>query len=265
MRKYKLLTDNLNVLLKLQREIIGIKLVYSKEEFKEYSGVELKKPMAYCVAVKAATKGHAIKLTRTTGGCAGSNRALGLTACNTDFMTGISGCNLGLYKDTIVAASVACDEPRCEDKTYGVIIKPLDMYEKDPDVVLIFANTRESMRIMQGYTFINGLAKYLNMSGNQAVCVEATVAPLKTQDINVSLLCSGTRYRAKWSEGEVLTGIPFGMVQDIIEGLKGTVNAVEEDHRKQEIEVGLLKTGSLDFEINYGKTYYKTWKKEEKQ
>ena len=53
-------------------------------------------------------------------------------------------------------------------------------------------------------------------------------------------------------------------MSEVIAGLKGTVNAVEEDQRKREIEAGLSKTESLDFEINYGKTYYKTWKKEEK-
>ena len=188
MEEYKLLMDNLHILLNLKRKIVGVKLVYSKKEFEEYAGVELKKPMAYCVAVKAATEGHAIKLSRKTGGCMGSNRALGLTACSKDFKTGKSGYRLGLYKDESIAASVASVEPICENKTYGVIVKPLDMYEKAPDVVLIFANTRESMRIMQGYTYMKGLAKNLSMSGNQAVCVEATVTPLKTQDINVSLL-----------------------------------------------------------------------------
>ena len=117
MSEYKLLTDNLNTLLQLEREIVGIKLVYSEEELKEYAGTELKKPMSYCMAVKAATKGHALKLTRETGGCAGSNRALGLTACNPDFLTGVSGCKLGLYKNEYIAAAVAHDEPRCEDGT----------------------------------------------------------------------------------------------------------------------------------------------------
>lgn len=263
MNKYKLLTDNLDTLLQLTRKVVGIKIVSSEDEYKTYSGIELKKPLSYCVAVKSATKGHAIKLTRKTGGCSGGNRALGLTSCSTEFLTGISGCKLGLYKDEHVAASVAHNEPRLENSTYGIIIKPLELFERDPDIVLIVANTRESMRIIQGYTFINGLNKNLNISGNQAVCVEATVGPLLTQDINISLLCSGTRYKANWNESELITGIPFGRLSQVIDGLKGTVNAVEEDKRKKEIERGLSKTGSLDFEINYGKTYYKTWKKEE--
>ena len=169
------LTNELNILLNLERCIVGVKLVHSKEEYEKYSGKELILPMSYCVAVKCATLGHSIKLTRDTGGCFGSNRALGLVECNPEFKSGESGCRLGLYETPQVAASVANTVPICENNTYGVIVKPLELFEDLPDVVLIISDTREAMRILQGYTYVYGLTKGLCMSGNQAVCVEATL------------------------------------------------------------------------------------------
>lgn len=259
MTNYELFSRNLHTLLALKREIVGIKLVYSQEEFDQYAGIEVVNPISHCVSVLSASKGHALKVKREMGGCAGGNRALGLIECSPDHWAGISGCALGLYKDTQVASKVAHDQPICANETYGIIVKPLYMFEKDPDVVLIFANTRETMRLAQGYTYLHGLDTNIRMTGNQAVCVEATVRPLKNRDMNISLLCSGTRYKAKWGDDELLTGMPFEMVPSIIEGLKGTVNAIEEDARKKEIEEGLTQTASLDFKVRYGKTYYKTW------
>lgn len=244
-------------LVKLTREVVAVKLVHSKEEFNHYSGTELKRPLPYCVAVKCASLGHSIKLSNEMGGCRGSNRALGFCECGEEYRTGDSGYGLGLYASKEVAARVAGSMKICSPDTYGAIVKPLRLFEDKPDVVLLFAGPRESMRIMQGYTYTYGAADHLNISGNQAVCVEATVTPLKTNQINVSLLCSGTRFHAGWGDNELLAGLPAEKIEGFIQGLKGTVNAVEADDRKKEIEENLRRINSLDFEINYGKTYFK--------
>jgi uncharacterized protein (DUF169 family) len=80
---------------------------------------------------------------------------------------------------------------------------------------------------------------------------------METDQINVSLLCSGTRYHAGWSDNELLAGLPADKIDGFIQGLKGTVNAIEMDDRKKEIEESLRQINSLDFNINYGKTYFK--------
>ncbi len=257
------LTNELNILLNLERCIVGVKLVHSKEEYEKYSGKELILPMSYCVAVKCATLGHSIKLTRDTGGCFGSNRALGLVECNPEFKSGESGCRLGLYETPQVAASVANTVPICENNTYGVIVKPLELFEDLPDVVLIISDTREAMRILQGYTYVYGLTKGLCMSGNQAVCVEATLFPIFTKELNLSMFCSGTRYKANWKPSEVISGIPIEKLEGLVKGLIGTINPIEMNDRKKEIEKGFRALGCLDFEIDYEKTYFKTWKNKE--
>lgn len=253
------LARKLEILVKTDRVIVGVKLVYDKKEYDSYEGIELVAPMSYCVAVKCATLGHSIKLTRQTGGCPASNRALGLRACEDTFLTGENGYRLGLFNSQETAACVAGSLPICVDETYGVIVKPLAKFESDPDVILIVSNPREAMRVAQGYTYTYGLTQSLNISGNQAVCVESTVTPLIRKELNISMLCSGTRYKASWKDTEVMCGIPIEKAEGTVNGLIGTINPIEMNDRKKEIEEALSKEGYLDIEIDYEKTYFKKW------
>ncbi|TCO74445.1 DUF169 domain-containing protein [Marinisporobacter balticus] len=242
--------------LDLDRQIVGIKIVKSKSEFEQAQAKELTYPLAYCVAVKHAMKGIAVKMTRKLSGCGGSTRALGLIPPTESFYNGQDGCDLGLYQSPKLAASVARQMKYCPPDTYGVIIKPLEQFDTDPDVVLMVGDSYQIMRVIQGYSYIYGMQPNFNMLGNQAICVECTSYPLRTNQINVSLFCSGTRFLAKWRHTEVAVGIPFEKFEKVIEGVRLTVNAVEMNERKQVIQAKLAKLGYDGSEIRFNHTYY---------
>lgn len=102
-------------------------------------------------------------------------------------------------------------------------------------------STREMMRVIQGYAYHYGVTKNISMSGNQAICAESTVYPYINNTINLSFLCSGTRYLANWSENEVAVGMPYPIFLNVIDGIYNTVNAVEMNERKQKINKALSK------------------------
>ncbi len=256
MNSFQQISFELESLLVLTRGVVGVKMLTSQSLTRNYSGVIPKKPLSYCNAVKGASLGKEIILTKETSGCPGSSRALGFVDARQEYFEGKSGFSLGLFKDVQVASKVAMQTPIFKHDMQAIVIKPLSKFESEPDVVMVFSNSREMMRLVQGYTFQFGLNGNFNISGNQALCVEATMTPFAKKDLNISLLCSGTRYKAKWGENELVAGFPFEMSKDIVDGLKGTVNAVEQDERKKEIEDRLAKENLLDFEIEYGKTYY---------
>jgi hypothetical protein len=77
-----------------------------------------------------------------------------------------------------------------------------------------------------------------------------------TEDINVSLFCSGTRFLAGWKDYEVVVGIPYSRLETVVEGIRMTVNAVEPDERKTEIADKLERLGYNRDEIVLGDTYY---------
>lgn len=243
-------------LLDLERKIVGIKLAHSKDEFDKYQAKNLAYSVAYCVAVKHAMNGIALKMTKEFSGCGGSTRALGLTLPTESFYDGTDGCGLGLYGTKELSSIVAKQMKICAPNTYGVIIKPLEQFEENPDVVLMVSNSYNIMRVIQGYSYIYGMQPNFNMLGNQAICVECTSYPIVMNQINVSFFCSGTRFFAKWKDTEVAVGIPFVMFEEVIEGIRLTVNAVEMNERKKVIKEKLGKLGYDCSKIIFDYTYY---------
>ena len=259
--QFKRDVDKLYCLLALDNRLVGVRFVYTKEDYDKYQALECKRPIPYCGAVRAASKGHGIKITKQTAGCAGSNKSIGFAEPPESFFSGEAGKALGLYETQSVAAQVARAVPMMPMGTYGIVVKPLENFEFPPQVVLIICNPREMMRVMQGYTYTYGLASGISFSGNRAVCVESTVTPIVNDTINVSVFCGGTRFRARWNDNDMMVGIPVSKFHGTVNGILQTVNPMELDGRKEEIERGLRHTDNLDVRIVYGKTYFKDWDK----
>lgn len=254
-------------MLDLSRKIVGVKLIKTSEEFEAIDAIQISRPISYCVAVKSATRGHSIKFNKDTSDCGGSTRALGLEEPSYDFFNGTEGCKLGLFKDKETAMTIASQTSNISTYTYGILVQPIEKYGDNiyPDVVLIISHPREMMRVMQGYTYHYGITKNISMSGNQGICVEATAYPLINNTINVSFLCSGTRFLANWSKNEVAIGMPFHMFSKVVDGIYHTINSVEMDDRKQEISKAFSAGNIADLEMEYGKTYYTEYEKEKRE
>ena len=43
----------------------------------------------------------------------------------------------------------------------------------------------------------------------QALCEECTTRPFESNEVNISMLCSGTRCVAQWQKDELRIGIPL--------------------------------------------------------
>ncbi len=128
---------------------------------------------------------------------------------------------------------------------------PLRGFE-EPDVVLFITNTREAMRIVQGYTCTYGLQNNFCMSGNQAVCGVHPITLYINQCINLSVFCAGTS-----RTGQIGRRVrsPLGLAYSKFAGLgeyKNTVNAIERNRRKAEIERDLRRDSLYDLDIQYG-------------
>ena len=247
--------EELPLLLRLTRRAVGVKFAKTKEEYDLETARELLRPMPYCVAVQCATKGHAIKLDQSTSGCPGSSRALGLATPDEDYFSGKRGYQLGLYRDTALAGDVASGFSILREPNYGIIVKPLEDWERQPDCVLIIGNAYCVMRVIQGYTYQFGMQPQFNMTGNQGVCIECTSYPYNHRVLNVSFLCSGTRYHAGWAEEEAGVGMPFSIFPEVVEGIARTANRTEPDENKRVI-AGLLEEHGFSSGLAAGEAYY---------
>ena len=74
---------------------------------------------------------------------------------------------------------------------------------------LSITNPYNAMRITQGYAYHNGHIKNVQFGGIQGICQECTTRPFENNEVNISMLCSGTRCVAQWQKDELAIGIPF--------------------------------------------------------
>ncbi len=252
----QMLQETLMALLRLKRQPVGVKLAHTKEEYDAVDARELKAPLEYCVSVRSAGLGHSIKFTKENSRCVGSTRALGFEKPSQEFCNGKEGCALGLFVDPKIAEETNEQVKIISEQPYGVIVRPLRDFETDPDVVIVVGRAREMMRLIQGYTCTYGLQPRVRLSGNQALCIECTATPILTGEMNLSLMCSGTRHLAQWGDDEIGMGIPYERYAGTVQGVWDTVNGTEPDGRKREIREAMESLGCDCGDMTFGTAYY---------
>lgn len=248
--------NKLNCALDINREIVGIKFLYTKEEFDSYKATAIIGKINYCVMVKSATLGHSIKATGNNLACAGGARALGFEPIDRVNNNGQNWLRLGLYKDASISKSVRDKIVYCTNQPYGIVVQPLDKFEDTPHVILIVTNPYNAMRIVQGYSYEYGVNTNTSIVGNQAICSECTSRPYKLKEMNVSLLCIGTRHKAGWKDDEMSLGIPVEQFSTIVNGVFNTINIMDSNEKKKVIEDKLKANGIEDLKIEYNSNYY---------
>ena len=240
----------------LKRRIVGVTFLFTEEEFERAEAKRLKARIPYCVMVKRATRGHTAKATLENFGCRAAARALGLMAPEELFTSGRHYQRLGLYRDLGVAKNIRQNMTLCRHQALGVMIKPLADHREPAHVVLLVGEPYQMMRIVQAYTYHYGYQTRFQTAGNQALCSECTAHVFENNTINHSLLCAGTRFMAGWDDTEMAVGFPFGMLENIVDGLYATLNPTEPDRKKRRIEKRMKEEKREDLEIEYGRNYY---------
>lgn len=252
-----LAVELLNCALELERQIVGVKFLFSDAEFQAARAKHIPHPMNYCVMVKVAMGGTALKATGADLACLAGGRALGLVEMDELHRSGQIGKNLGLYANLSTAKNTRDKMSYCTHKAYGVMVKPLADYGNEvPDVVLIVSGAYNVMRIVQGHAYYYGLRTFSQLAGNQAICSESTALPYMTDDINVSLLCIGTRHKAGWTDNELAVGIAYSRFEAVVRGVVETINIMDSNEKKIAIERKLKDAGITYPQIQYDCNYY---------
>ncbi len=248
--------DKITASLAIERKIVGVKFLFTKEEYELADAKPAKSKIPYCVMVKLATGGTGLKATLELSGCGGGTRAIGLEMPSDNFKSGCEYNSFGLYQDLAIAKNVVNNVTFCKHKIYGVMTKPLEEFSEAPDVVIIITNSYNTMRIIQGYTYKFGTQTNFKLAGNQAVCSECTAYPFESNAINISMFCSGTRYLAGWSKEEIGIGLPYGKFVEMADGVYLTVNGSEQNQAKEIIKQNLVDKNIADPGIYKDEAYF---------
>lgn len=214
---------------------VGVRRIASSQEFESCSAPTPHYPLYYCSAVRLASGGRGVKLSRSDIRCDASPRFLGLESGHDapEFVDSYAGC--GLYRDAETARRQLAEVPALPP-TYGLSVAPLEDYtpQAPPEVVIVISDPYGVMRITQAAAY-HGHNVAIDAIGMHGICAESTAGPIITGRINVSLLCSGTRHWAGWPEHALGVGIPYALLGTVVDGLAMTVGAYESPRRKDVI------------------------------
>ena len=250
--------DSVNLIqsyLDLNRKPVGVKFFFDKNRFESFEIPQKDRKLTYCNSVQLASKGHSMKLTKENQACPNGAFALNFIDVPEPIANGKGRFSKNIYSDVDVSKSINDDMKFIERKVFGISVMPLENYKEDPDIVIVVSKSYNIMRMIQGHGYFNGYTNNLRTVGLQAVCQDLTTYPYNTGDINISLLCPGTRLVADWEMDEIGMGIPFQAWNQIVNGVIETTNPFERDDKKK-IIIKNLKEKNLDYSgIKLGENY----------
>ena len=228
--------QDLSNALGLEREIVGVKIIKTKEEYDSIDIEQVRHGAYYCYMVKLATGGRSLKAKADNFACSASSRILGIKKelTDEDLIESYMRCNMYDSKDLARKAHESIRE--LGSGNYGVLVMPVSQFvDIKPDVVIIIGSPYHMMRLTQGYTYYYGNKHDFKFSGMSAVCFEMTSEVIQKKDINISTFCSGTRFICKWHDSEMGMGIPYEMYENVRKGTLKTINPCECNRRKGNI------------------------------
>lgn len=247
--------DLIEAYLELDRKPVGVKFFFDKDKFKNFDVPQRDCKVTYCNSVQLASKGSSMKLTKKNHACPNGAMALKMKEVPQPMASGKGRFSKNIYHDIETSKSISDEMLFLKQEPAGIVVMPLENYKEDPDVVVVVSNSYNVMRMIQGHGYLNGYTSNLRTVGLQAICQDLTSYPYNTKDINISLLCPGTRLVANWQADEIGIGIPFEKWYEVVEGVKETTNPFERDKNKKGIEKRLKERGLDASGIKFNENY----------
>ncbi|MGB5911813.1 MAG: DUF169 domain-containing protein [Promethearchaeia archaeon] len=226
MGKFEELSNEINKYLRLSTFPVGVKLLENIEDLNNIRF--LKKPekkVAICQIFSYA------RYYGWTMGCAGKDNlcplagiSLGLEESYRLFEEG--AFFIGRYNETKEAAiKTTTSMPKLPFGKYSAILAGA-LYRIDftPDLILIWGNSAQIMRIIQGYLWKKG-GRVSMSTFCDGVCADTISNAIITKDLQIAFPCLGDRRFGMALDSDLIASIPIGITDEIIEGMEKTHKA----------------------------------------
>ena len=112
-----------------------------------------------------------------------------------------------------------------KEKYLGLIISPLTRTKIEPDVVQIYCNPAQAMRLIQAYLYHKGGVLNFSSAGRGASCHEGVIKTMKTDEPQLIILGNGDRIWGGAEDSELMFSIPKSKLEIILNGLEATHKA----------------------------------------
>src|SRR5574341_1512813 len=129
----------------------------------------------------------------------------------------------GMYTETPAAGAITeAQTAKFEHGQYEyVVAAPLHRTDFEPDVILIYANPAQVMRLVIGALYQRGGRIHGSFSG-RIDCADEVIVTMQTDDYQVVLPCNGDRIFAQTQDDEMAFTLPAAKADELVEGLEAT-------------------------------------------
>ena len=226
MGNYERIDNQLNKYLRLATFPIGVKLLENSEDLNNVK--YLKKPehkIALCqIFSYARYYGWTMGCTKEDNLCPLAEISLGFEKSNKLFEEG--AFFIGRYNETKEAAKKTTSTmPKLTYGQYSAVVAgALSRIDFKPDLILIWGNSSQIMRIIQGYLWKRG-GRITMSTFCDGVCADTISNAILTGELQIAFPCLGDRRFGLAMDSDLIASIPFGIVEEIVEGMEKTHKA----------------------------------------
>ncbi|MCL5265848.1 MAG: DUF169 domain-containing protein [Chloroflexi bacterium] len=221
----KKVDEELTTLIRPQTFPVAVKLLASRDEMPGVARTPTKHmgtEMALCQGIGLARRfGWHVGFTMEDTNCPVALVAMGFAPPVAYLLEG--NIAVGMYVETKEAGARAeASVPKFEYGKYqAIVLAPLSRADFEPDVIVVYGNSAQVMRLVQGALYRRGGALTSTMSG-RIDCADSIVRPVQTQECQVVLPCTGDRCYGLAADDEMIFAMPSSRVQETVEGVRAT-------------------------------------------
>jgi len=221
MTDFAMLSKRMVDILGLKFEPVAVTLVKRGQAAPD-GYAEVESNARHCQSIMRARKGECLWIPASKHACPIGASALGMVPTPEKAASGEFHCNLGLFDKPEASKKMMDARPVLEQgSVIGTAVCPLSKAKVAPDVIVVTGVPEQIYWIMPAATtFTEGGRVVAEMATVQATCVDETVIPYVTGNVNISLGCFGCRKATDIAPEEMLVGIPAGKLEPIVAALE---------------------------------------------
>jgi len=226
MGKWEDLDKNLNKYLRLSTFPVGVKLLEDPKELKTIKFMKTpEEKLAICQLFSYARYyGWTMGCTKEDNICPLAEISLGFEKSHKLFEEG--AFFIGRYNESKEAAKkTAASMPKILSSQFSAIVSgALNRIDFEPDLIIIWGNSAQIMRIIQGYLWKKG-GRVSMSTFCDGVCADTITNAIITGELQIAFPCLGDRRFGMANDNDLIASIPFDIINEIIEGMEKTHKA----------------------------------------
>jgi uncharacterized protein (DUF169 family) len=221
----------LTTLIRLSTFPLAIRMVESADAFPEktrrpYKDLGFKTNV--CAGMTLARKyGWTVGITAEDNICPAASYTYGWSSSEPDSEKNFADFMeaMGYAADRNAAISIVASAKQfklAKGQYAGIVFSPLEKSRIEPQLVMIFCNAAQLMRLVHGATHQTSISLKSVFSGKFGSCTEGVLQVLKTKESKVVLPGNGDRVWAMVQDDELALVTPVECLDSLIQGLEAT-------------------------------------------